>query len=234
MNSAPGPVRVAIVNDHPIVVAGVAAVLEPWSDRVRVVEIVAGAEVLSDVDVVLYDTFGQAQGDGVDLPELVDHARARVVVFSWNTDPDLVERALARGASGYLSKQVTGQEMAWALQQVAAGAVLRPDDVGESGLPEVGAWPGRDRGLTAREAEVVALIAAGLSNQAIAERTYLSINSVKTYIRTAYRKMGVTTRSQAVAWAMQHGFRPERVRVLRPSSVQVERPRQDSNLRPAD
>ncbi|MBM7507115.1 DNA-binding NarL/FixJ family response regulator [Nocardioides salarius] len=212
------PVRVAIVNDHPIVVAGVAAVLEPYADRVRVVEIVTGAEVRSEVDVVLYDTFGQDQGDGVDLPTLVDDGRAKVVVFSWNTEPDLVERALARGASGYLSKQVTGQEMAWALQQVAAGAELRPQDVGDSALPEVGAWPGRDRGLTAREAEVLALICAGLSNQQIAERTYLSINSVKTYIRTAYRKIGAGSRSQAVAWAMQHGFRPERVRVLRPTT----------------
>ncbi|MEP7736501.1 response regulator transcription factor [Nocardioides sp. 31GB23] len=217
MTVAGVPVRVAIVNDHPIVVAGVAAVLEPYADRVRVVEIVTGAEVRSEVDVVLYDTFGQDQGDGVDLPTLVDDGRAKVVVFSWNTEPDLVERALARGASGYLSKQVTGQEMAWALQQVAAGAELRPQDVGDSALPEVGAWPGRDRGLTAREAEVLALICAGLSNQQIAERTYLSINSVKTYIRTAYRKIGAGSRSQAVAWAMQHGFRPERVRVLRPT-----------------
>ena len=211
------PVRVAIVNDHPIVVAGVAAVLEPYADRVRVVEIVTGAEVRSEVDVVLYDTFGRAQGDGVDLATLVDDGRAKVVVFSWNTEPELVERALARGARGYLSKQVTGQEMAWALQQVAAGAELRPQDVGDSSLPEVGAWPGRGRGLTAREAEVLALICAGLTNQEIAERTYLSINSVKTYIRTAYRKIGAGSRSQAVAWAMQHGFRPERVRVLRPT-----------------
>ena len=173
--------------------------------------------VRSEVDVVLYDTFGQAQGDGVDLATLVDDGRAKVVVFSWNTEPELVERALARGARGYLSKQVTGQEMAWALQQVAAGAELRPQDVGDSSLPEVGAWPGRGRGLTAREAEVLALICAGLTNQEIAERTYLSINSVKTYIRTAYRKIGAGSRSQAVAWAMQHGFRPERVRVLRPT-----------------
>lgn len=212
------PVRVAIVNDHPIVVAGVAAVLEPYADRVRVVEIVAGAEVRSEVEVILYDTFGQGQGHGVDLATLVDHGRARVAVFSWNTEAEVVERALALGASGYLSKQVTGQEMAWALQQIAAGVLLRPEDVGDCTLPEVGSWPGRERGLTAREAEVLALICAGLSNQEIAERTYLSINSVKTYIRTAYRKIGAGSRSQAVAWAMQNGFRPERVRILRPTA----------------
>ncbi|MCD4534541.1 LuxR C-terminal-related transcriptional regulator [Nocardioides sp. cx-169] len=63
--------------------------------------------------------------------------------------------------------------------------------------------------LSARESEIVALIVQGLSHQEIAETAFLSINSVKTYIRTAYRKMGVTRRSQAVGWAIQHGFAPE-------------------------
>jgi NarL family two-component system response regulator LiaR len=62
--------------------------------------------------------------------------------------------------------------------------------------------------LSSRESQIVALIVQGLSNQEIADIAYLSINSVKTYIRTAYRKMGVTRRSQAVVWAMQHGFGP--------------------------
>ncbi len=58
------------------------------------------------------------------------------------------------------------------------------------------------------------LITQGLSNQEIADRSYLSINSVKTYIRTAYRKIGVTRRSQAVVWGMKHGFEPDRLRVV--------------------
>nr|WP_227467367.1 LuxR C-terminal-related transcriptional regulator [Nocardioides lijunqiniae] len=62
--------------------------------------------------------------------------------------------------------------------------------------------------MSSRETEIVSLIVRGLSNQEIADTAYLSINSVKTYIRTAYRKMGVTRRSQAVVWAMQHGFGP--------------------------
>jgi DNA-binding CsgD family transcriptional regulator len=71
-------------------------------------------------------------------------------------------------------------------------------------------WPGRDAGLTAREAEVIALITQGLSNQEIAEHASLSINSVKSYIRTSYRKMGVTSRTNAVLWGLDHGFSPER------------------------
>ena len=63
--------------------------------------------------------------------------------------------------------------------------------------------------LSTRETEIVALIVRGLSNQEIAEAAYLSINSVKTYIRTAYRKMGVKTRPQAVLWLLRNGFDPE-------------------------
>ena len=77
-----------------------------------------------------------------------------------------------------------------------------------------GDWPGRDFGLSAREAEIIALITQGLSNQEIAQRSYLSINSVKTYIRTAYRKMGVASRSQAVLWGVRHGFQPDIVRAV--------------------
>ncbi len=60
-------------------------------------------------------------------------------------------------------------------------------------------------GLSDREAQVLALIAEGLSNQEIADRVFVSINSVKTYIRSAYRKIGVNSRSQAVAWCLRHG-----------------------------
>ena len=67
---------------------------------------------------------------------------------------------------------------------------------------------GREHGLTLRESQVLALITHGMTNLEIAEATYLSINSVKTYIRTAYRKIGVSRRSQAVVWGMTNGYAP--------------------------
>ncbi|MCB0896850.1 MAG: DNA-binding response regulator, partial [Nocardioidaceae bacterium] len=79
-----GPIRVAIVNDYEIVVAGVASMLAPHHDRVNVVELDSGLPVISNVDVILYDTFGQVQGDGVDLEDLVHGSDAHVVIFSWN------------------------------------------------------------------------------------------------------------------------------------------------------
>ena len=214
------PLRIAIVNDYEMVVAGVAAMLAPHAEHVAVVELDSRLPVLSDVDVILYDTFGQVQGDGVDLAELVDGGDARVVIFSWNTQPDLVQRALAKGAAGYLSKAMTGAEIVAALQAIEAGEQVIPDFVDTDGRSaERRVARPRAPGLTAREAEVLALITQGLSNQEIAERTYLSINSVKTYIRTAYRKIGVTRRAQAVVWGMKHGFEPDRVRRVGDAAV---------------
>ena len=209
------PVRVAIVNDYEIVVAGVVGLLTPFSDRIEVVEMAAGTGIVTDVDVVLYDTFGGVQGDGVDLDALVDDSGARVAVFSWNVERELVDRALDRGAWGYLSKGLTGEEIAKAVEAIHAGQVVTapmPADAAAEAL--AGGWPGREDGLTHRESEVLALITQGLTNQEIADRAYISINSVKTYVRTAYRKIGATRRSQAVRWGMEHGFVPDRGRVV--------------------
>jgi two-component system, NarL family, response regulator LiaR len=210
------PVRVAVVNDYELVVVGVAALLEPFRDRVLVVELDSQLPVVrEDVDVILYDTFGQVQGSSVDVGALVEGHDARVVVFSWNIDPELVRKSLARGVDGYLSKGLDAESLVNAIEQVHSGARIVPLE-GDTGEREQGAWPGQEHGLTVREAEIIALITQGLSNQEIADRSYLSINSVKTYIRTAYRKMGVTRRSQAVLWGIQHGFEPDVVRRISP------------------
>lgn len=214
------PIRVAIVNDYEIVVAGVAAMLAPHHERVDVVELDSGLPVLSEVDVILYDTFSQIQGDGVDLEDLVHDSEARVVIFSWNLQDEVVRKAIARGASGYLSKGMSAEEIVTAIEAVHEGETVGPRAPGalEDDEASAGDWPGRDHGLSARESEVLALITQGLSNQEIADRTYLSINSVKTYIRTAYRKIGVSRRSQAVGWGIRHGFEPDRMRSIDTSS----------------
>lgn len=80
-----------------------------------------------------------------------------------------------------------------------------------AGAPKVTreeAWFGESEGLTPRESQVVALIAAGRTNQQIAEECHVTLNTVKTYIRTAYQKMGVFSRTQAVVWCLGHGLEP--------------------------
>jgi NarL family two-component system response regulator LiaR len=204
--------RLAIVDDYAVVIAGVAAFLA--DEDIDVVETGASLPVVTDVDIVLYDTFGQVQGDGLDLEDFVRDSGARVVIYSWNLQPDLIERAIAGGASGYLSKVLTGPEIVDALRRVNLGEVVVRVGDHETSVGGEGDWPGRSFGLSPREAEILALITQGLSNQEIADRSYLSINSVKTYIRSAYRKIEVTRRSQAVLWGVRNGFEPDTVRTV--------------------
>ncbi len=204
--------RVAVVNDYELVVVGVAALLEPYRDRVEVVEVDSNLPVLHDVDVILYDTFGQVQGRGVDVDSLVDGGNAKVVIYSWNLHGELVQDSLVAGAVGYLSKGMDAEELVEAIERIHVGERVLPLGGGTVSPKPESAWPGKEHGLTVREAEIIALITQGLSNQEIAERSYLSINSVKTYIRTAYRKIGAERRAQAVLWGIKHGFEPDVVR----------------------
>jgi DNA-binding NarL/FixJ family response regulator len=208
--------RLAIVDDYAVVVAGVASFLQ--AERIDVVETGATMSVISDVDIVLYDTFGQVQGEGIDLEDFVrDSGGAKVVVYSWNLKPELIEEALARGASGYLSKVLTGPAVVDALERINAGEIVVLAGNFESSVDGTGDWPGREAGLSPREAEMIALITQNLSNQDIADRAYLTINTVKAYIRSAYRKIGVTKRTQAVIWGIDNGFRPDSLRTIDPA-----------------
>jgi DNA-binding NarL/FixJ family response regulator len=162
------PLRLAIVDDFAVVVAGVAALLE--AEHIHVVETAVGLPVIGDVDVILYDTFGQVEGEGLDLEDFVRDSGAKVVIYSWNLRPDLIEEAIVAGASGYLSKVLTGSVIVDALERIMGGeVVILPGDF-EKSVGGAGNWPGRSAGLSPREAEVVALIARGLSNEEIAER----------------------------------------------------------------
>jgi NarL family two-component system response regulator LiaR len=209
------PIRLAIVDDYAVVIAGVASFLA--EERIDVVEIGASMPVVSDVDVVLYDTFGQVTGEDLNLEDFVSESGAKVVVYSWNLRPDLIHEAMSGGASGYLSKVLTGPAIVTALERILAGerVILTGDQ--ESSVDGAGDWPGRSAGLSPREAEIIALIARGLSNQEIAERAHVTINSIKSYIRSAYRKIGVERRTQAVLWAVAHGFVPDTERTIDPA-----------------
>jgi len=209
------PVRVAIVDDYAVVVAGVASFLA--SERIDVVETGAMAPVITDVDIVLYDTFGQVQGVGIDLQDFVRDSGAKVVIYSWNLEPEMIRQAMAGGASGYLSKVLTGPEVVAALERVMRGEVVILTGENETSVGGVGDWPGRSAGLSPREAEILALITQGLSNQEIADRVFISPNTVKTYVRSAYRKIGVERRSQAVVWGMVNGFEPDTLRTVNPA-----------------
>ena len=149
------PVRLAIVDDYAVVVAGVASFLA--TEMISVVETGASKSVVSDVDIVLYDTFGQIEGTGIDLEDFVRDSEAKVVIYSWNLEPQLIKQALAQGARGYLSKVLTGPEIVHALERVMRDEIVVLTGEEETSVGGVGDWPGKAAGLSSREAEVIAL-----------------------------------------------------------------------------
>ena len=197
------PIRLAVVNDYEIVTVGLAALLAPHGDQVTVQECVGTTPRRGSVDVVLFDAFA-APDPTRRLLELIAATGAPVIVFSWLEAPNQIDAALALGAAGFVPKSAPAEEILAAVQSAHLRRRVAAQRTAGSATHQ--AWPGREVGLSGRESEVLAYIAQGLSNQDIAERCYLSINSVKTYIRSAYQKIGVTSRSRAVIWAVQHGF----------------------------
>lgn len=209
------PLRLALVDDYEVVLIGVAHLFDRYRDRVEVVEIDASEPVTSNVDIALYDTFAQGEADDPNLDVLLANPYAtRVAVYTWVFHPELIDHALRHGAVGYLSKTLTAAQLVDALERIHAGEIVVSPASSTRGTVGLD-WPGRVEGLTERESEIMALITQGRSNNEIAALTYLSINSVKTHIRHAYRKAGVTRRSQAVLWGVDHGFKPDHHRIER-------------------
>jgi len=208
------PVTVALVDDYDIVLKGLAHMFDHYRDRVLVAEIDANTGLSDATDIVLYDSFAQPESDLSELTALVRNPRAgRVVVYTWNFQPTLIADALERGVSGYLSKTLPARDLVAALESVHAGEIVVSDPPKRAGSAPGLDWPGRREGITDRESEILALITQGKSNAEVAALTYLSPNTVKSYIRSVYGKIGAESRTQAVLWGVNHGFTPDHHRI---------------------
>lgn len=186
-----GPLTVAVVSPQAIVRHGLVGLLGRHPDRVTVVPYPDGV----DPDVLLYDVLALIHDDALDLGDVVRSASGRVLAVSRDLRPELVSRAVAAGVDGFFSIGASEDELLEAVEAAARGETRSHT-----------ARPGAQVGLTDRETEVLTLIAQGHTNQEIARTLFLSPNSIKTYVRTAYRKIGATSRSQAVSWAIRNGF----------------------------
>ncbi len=200
------PVRVAVANDFDLVVAGVAALLARFAPGLQVTELMVGRDELTEpVDVVLFDTYGRAEM-GLDR---VRHLRSlpnvgRVAVYTLSWDDDLVRAALRSGADAVLSKTLSASRLAADLTLVAEGQSLVDQGTGRPARNPARLWAGRDQQLTERESEVLELVAAGLSNLEVGHMLGLGVNTIKTHLRNAYRKVGVKNRAQAAAYVLRH------------------------------
>ena len=196
------PLRVRLVNECELVHAGLTQMLGEDADRVTVLPPGAGRDEIADVALV--DPFTRRSEDDPCVPTTVTRppGTARVAVFTWECRDGFVERAMLGGADGYLAKELPALELVAALEKVHAGERIIAVDLRRRTEPQAT----RAIGLTPRETHVVAMIAAGAPNKEIARQLGLSMNTVKSHIRTAYRAMGVTSRTQAVLWAVDHGI----------------------------
>ncbi|MBW4042133.1 MAG: response regulator transcription factor [Acidobacteria bacterium] len=208
------PITVALVDDYDVVLIGVAHLFDEHRDRVVVAEIDANTALDDAIDVVLYDSFAQPESDHEELAALLASPKTDcVVVYTWNFHPELVESAIRQGARGYLSKAMSAEDLVAALERIRAGEIVVSEVSGRVVSSPRLDWPGRERGLTDRESEILALITQGKSNAEVAALAYLSPNTVKSYIRSIYRKIGADSRTRAVLWGVANGFAPDRHRI---------------------
>ena len=122
------PITVALVDDYDVVVLGVAQMLDQYRDRVVIAEIDTNEPLRDLVDIVLYDSFAQPESDHHEIGVLTSNPYARkVVVYTWNFHPDLINSARRQGAHGYLSKTLPARDLVAALEAVHAGDVVVSD-----------------------------------------------------------------------------------------------------------
>jgi DNA-binding NarL/FixJ family response regulator len=190
---------VAVAGAGDVVESGLRSILQGARD-LEVMETYPHFGVIPDV--LVYDVAGSEPDDGSELFGFIEEQESAVVVVGRPLRPDLAARAMARGAAAYVSLEADGLDIL---------AVIREAARAETGFQDMSTWPqglGAEADLSPQEVELLGGVVRGYSNTEIAEMMSLSPNTVKSYIRSAYRKIGVTTRAQAVAWCIQRGFDP--------------------------
>ncbi|WP_018680485.1 response regulator [Actinokineospora enzanensis] len=203
-------IRLLIADDHPIVRAGLRAVLETEPDLLVVDEVATAEDAVTraardDVDVVLMDLRFPGAMNGAQATAAITARPGGprvLVVTTYDTDADVLP-AIEAGATGYLLKDAPPEELAAAVRTAAAGRTALAPTVADRLMRRL-RTPGAS--LTRREVEVLALVAEGLSNLAIGGRLHLTEGTVKSHLARVYAKLGVDSRTAAVAAATDLGL----------------------------
>nr|WP_203759344.1 response regulator transcription factor [Actinoplanes octamycinicus] len=202
--------RLLIADDHPVVRAGLRAVLETEPGLAVVAEAATAEQAVAraadgDIDVVLMDLQFKGGMTGAEATAAITArpgAPRVVIVTTYGTDADTLP-AIAAGATGYLLKDAPPEELAAAVRTAAAGRTALAPSVADRLLSRL-RQP--DTALTRRETEVLTLVAAGLSNQGVGARLHLTEGTVKSHLARIYLKLGVDSRTAAVAAATSLGL----------------------------
>ncbi len=202
-------IRVMIVDDHAVVRSGLGKFLAVYPDLELVAEAEGGEQAvqlcgLYHPDVVLMDLMMPGV-DGVAATRQIHqrYPQVRVIALTSFHEENLVQGALQAGAIGYLLKNVTAGELAQAIHQAQAGRMVLSSEATEALAHSLLAPPTPDNQLTEREREVLALMVKGKSNQEIALELVISLGTVKFHVGNILMKLGVQSRVEAVALALQ-------------------------------
>ncbi|MGF1504778.1 MAG: response regulator [Anaerolineae bacterium] len=202
-------IRVLIVDDQPVIRSGLTTLLQVQSDLDLVGEASDGDEARTlcnhlKPDVVLMDLV-MPNVDGIEAIRAIRKlcAETRIIVLTSFSDEELIHKALEAGATSYILKTVTGEELANAIRESYMGrSILAPEAAQVLIRATTGPKPlGHD--LTEREHEVLELLAAGMSNAAIADALVISVATAKFHVSNVLSKLGVRTRTEAVSVAYQ-------------------------------
>lgn len=202
-------IRVVVVDDHELVRSGVEMSLELHPDLVLVAQAATGEAAIAvceetQPDVVLMDLVLPGMDGAEATAEIVRRVpHAKVLALTTFSDPDLIERAVKAGATGYVLKNVSADELAKAIRQTYAGITTLAPEVAEVLMQALTAPPTPGTLLTDRELEVLALLAHGLTNAEIADRLVLALSTVKTHVSSILTKLGASGRAEAVAIAVR-------------------------------
>ncbi|WJY54507.1 response regulator transcription factor [Streptomyces chengbuensis] len=204
------PIRLLLADDHPVVRAGLRAVLETEPGLTVVAEAATAEEAVAraaqgDIDVVLMDLqFGKGMNGAEATARITAPADGPrvLIVTTYDTDADTLP-AIEAGATGYLLKDAPPEELAAAVRTAATGRTTLAATIADRLMNRLRS-PGT--ALTRRETEVLVLVAEGLSNQAIGDRLHLTEGTVKSHLARIYTKLGVDSRTAAVATASGLGM----------------------------
>jgi DNA-binding NarL/FixJ family response regulator len=205
-------IRVVLADDHVVVRAGLRAMLEGAADVQIVGEAANGAEVLAlagrlEPDVILMD-LRMPEIDGVTATATIRrrHPKVHVLVLTtYETDADIL-RAVEAGATGYLLKDATRDQLLHAIRSAAVGEAVLAPRVASRLMGRMRAPA--EEALSSREIEVLGLVARGLTNKDIARALHLSEATVKTHLLHVFSKLGVDDRTKAVTVAAERGILP--------------------------
>ena len=204
---------VLVVDDHPLLREAIAARLRSMGagtvyEAASVAEARARAHANGPCDLAILD-LGLPDGSGLDLvTELRSLGWNRLVVLASSDDPYAVRSAFQAGAQAYLLKSASAAIVTDGVKRVLDGGVYADPTVAPL-LATGTRVPGTDntpRELSAREVEVLQLVAAGRTNQAIADELFLSVKTVSRHLSNIYTKIGVSSRAAATAFAFEHGL----------------------------